>query len=200
MPEAPQFNQMSRASPARLRGPAGWTSSPGPLALAFKCWWGRPAVPGDSGPGPRARRVDHLSRVTRARVRVPAVLTSSPGSLGTWLEGPRVDPPFGQLRPVPEGPRFQPASGATLDCARGAAVSNSGSRQFALGPRAPGVDQRSQGTLVWLRGPAGSTNTPGPHALASKGLRGQPAVPGDSGPCPMSSRVHQVSRVTRAWV
>ena len=47
---------------------------------------GRPAVPADSGPGPRARGVDQLSRPTRARVRV--ALDGIPGVV--LMPGPPV--------------------------------------------------------------------------------------------------------------
>ena len=47
---------------------------------------GRPAVPADSGPGPRARGVDQLSRPTRARVRV--ALDGIPGVV--LMPGPSV--------------------------------------------------------------------------------------------------------------
>ena len=66
--EAPQFNLMSRATLARLRGPVVWTSYPGPLALASQCLRGRPAVSGDWGPVPKAIGVDQLSRANRARI------------------------------------------------------------------------------------------------------------------------------------
>ena len=63
--------------------------------------------------------------------------------------------------------------------------------EVALGPdpRDHGEIMLSQATPDWLRGPA---------VLASKSLRGRPAVPGDWGPGPITLGVDQLSRVTRA--
>ena len=79
--EAPQVNQMSRATLARLHEPAGWTSCPGPLVLVSQGPRGRPSVPGDWSLGPKALRVDQLSQATQARIRVPSWWTSFPGPL-----------------------------------------------------------------------------------------------------------------------
>src|SRR5512137_2969260 len=73
---------MSRATLARLREPAVWTSYPGSLALASMAPQGRPAVPGDWGLGPKALGVDQLSRATRARIRGPAGQPDIPGDSG----------------------------------------------------------------------------------------------------------------------
>ena len=89
MTKAARVNQMSGATLAWLRGAAGWTSSPGPLAIASNGPRGRPAVPGDWGLGPKALGVDQLSRVTQARVRGPARFTSCHRPLGPVSEGPR---------------------------------------------------------------------------------------------------------------
>ena len=64
-------DQLSRATCARVRVPAGSTRSPWPLGPLSKCPRGRLAVPGDSGPGPRDRGVDKLSWVTRAGPECP---------------------------------------------------------------------------------------------------------------------------------
>ena len=98
---APRVDQRSRATdlqvrgptrstscPGVLRGPAGPTRSPGPLALAFKGPQVRPAVPGDWGPGQKDFGVDQLSWANRAWVRGPTSSTSCPGQLALGSEGP----------------------------------------------------------------------------------------------------------------
>ena len=104
------FDPLCWTSRARVRGLKVSTSSPGLLksgsrARGVTSWPGRlmpgsevprvrPALPGDSGPGPsaqgvdsclgdsgpcpRSHRVDQLYRATRARVRCPVVSTSCP--------------------------------------------------------------------------------------------------------------------------
>ena len=67
---------MSRATLARLREPAVWTSYPGSLALASMAPRGRPAVPGDWGPGPKVHGVDQLSQASQALFHGPAGSTT----------------------------------------------------------------------------------------------------------------------------
>ena len=74
-----QVPKATRPTLARLQGPEGWTSCPGPLALASKAPRVRPALTGHSGLCPRARRDSQLSRACRARVGLSAGLNSSPG-------------------------------------------------------------------------------------------------------------------------
>ena len=97
-PRARGVDQMSGGTRACFLGPAGSTT--------YHSY---------SGLGPRARGVDQLSRVNQASVRMCAVLTTFPGDLGFCRRVRVVDQTFGRLRPMPEGPRFQPASWATLD-------------------------------------------------------------------------------------
>ena len=129
--------------------------------------WVRPAPPGDSGPGPRARRVDQLSQETRVLSKVPRGRPAVPGHAG-------------------------------------------------LCPRARGFDQLSQANRAWVRGPSGWTSCPGHLGPVPEGARcrptlpcysgsglrshGRPAVSADSGPCPMSRWVDQLSRATCALV
>ena len=87
----------------------------------------------------------------------------------------------GRLRPVPDIPRFQPASRGTLDHARSTVALN----------RVPG-DSR----LIW--GHPGSTSVPGRLLSRSEGPRCRAPVPGDSGPAPRAFGVDQLSWVTRA--
>ena len=71
-------DQLSRATRARVRVPAGSTSCPWRLGLGSKGPRGLPAAPGDLGSVWRARGVDQLSRETQDRERGPAVSTSCP--------------------------------------------------------------------------------------------------------------------------
>ena len=140
MTKAAWVNQMSGETLAQFRGPAGWTSSPGPLAIASNGPRGQPAVPGDWGLGPKALGVHQLSRVTRAHVRGPARFTSCYRPLGPVSEGPQCGPtvpgdrgqarnalgddPFrGRLGTVSEGPWCQPAFQVTQAHAQGPTVS-----------------------------------------------------------------------------
>ena len=81
VPETPQVNQISRAFLAPLQGPAGLSSCPGPLVLASKGPRGRPAVPGDWGPGSKALRFNHLSQLTRGKIRGSLLWTTCRGAL-----------------------------------------------------------------------------------------------------------------------
>ena len=62
MPVGPGVEQLSWATPGRVQGPTGSTSCPGRLGPGSDFPRGRPAIPGDSGPCPRARGFDQLSR------------------------------------------------------------------------------------------------------------------------------------------
>ena len=75
------------------KGPRGRPDVPGDLCPVQSAP-GLPAVPCESGPGPRARGEDRQSRVTRARVPVPAVSPRCLGRLENSSEGPRVDQHF----------------------------------------------------------------------------------------------------------
>ena len=136
---------------------AGTSNSPGRVALRSDGLRCRPDLRSDSRPCPWFRGVHQLTRGTFALVRGLAGSTHCPARIGSLSEGLRCRPTvpgdsgpglraLGStsisqfLRPIPEGPRFQPASQATLDRARGAAVSNSIPRRLALGLRANGVD------------------------------------------------------------
>lgn len=74
-----EVDQLSGAIRARAQGPAVSTSHPGRIRSRCKGRRGRPAVPGDSGPCPKARVFDQHSQAHHARVRLPAWSTSSPG-------------------------------------------------------------------------------------------------------------------------
>ena len=186
-----------------------------------ECPWGPPAVPGDSVPCPRARRVDQISRATRACVRWPVVSSSSPG----------------RLRPVNEGMRCLPVvdqcSRATHDRVRGPALSSSCPGRLALvsevplcrpavreiraqvlvpmgstdvtddscpGPRDRGFDPLCWTSRAWVRVLAVSTSCPGRLAPWSEAVRVRPEVPGDSGLGPSTRSVDQLYWVTRARV
>ena len=118
---------------ARVPVPAISTRSPWRIALGSEGPQGRPSVPGDSGPGPRSRKVNQLSRAIRASVRGPAWSTICPGRLRLVSQVPRDRPyipgdpgPGSSVRgayhlslpdcPSSDGTRFRPASRA--NCAR----------------------------------------------------------------------------------
>ena len=145
---------------------------------------GRPAHPGDSGPGPRALGVDHLpddlcptviacgfdkvSLATQASVRGPAMSTSSPGQLTLGSE---------VLWGRPGVPGY-----------------------LGYCPRSRLVHQHPRETRARVRGPAGLTSCPGRIRPLSQGPRSRPAVPGDSGPGPRAHGVDQISMATWACV
>ena len=67
-PNAREFGQLSRGRGHVPEAPGGL---PAVLSILGQCPSARvfrPALPGDSGPGPRAQAVDQLSRTTRARL------------------------------------------------------------------------------------------------------------------------------------
>ena len=126
-----------------------------------------------------------MSLANRAQVRMPTGSTRSPGRL--W--------------PMHKGPRGQPAvPGDSGTCPRslGRRALPGDSGPF---PRACGVDQLSQVTRACFKWPSGSTSSHGPLVLESEGqlgrpgVRGRPAVSGDSGPWSRASGVDQLSRV-----
>ena len=159
-PRACGVDQLYRATGARVRLHSGSTSCPGGLGSRSEGPRGRPSVPGDSrlflrargvyqlsqllGPWSERPGVDQLSRVYRASVRMHAVSTTFPGDSGSSTRVRVVDQAFGRLRPMPEAPRFQPASRATLDCAR-----------------CRSAEQLSQGTRTWTEGTRGRPAVPG---------------------------------------
>ena len=177
-PRAPDVDQLSRATRTGVRGPAVSTSTPGRLALWSmarivdklpgslgpmpEVLRAQPDVPGDLGPCSSACGVEQLSRATRARVRWPAQSTKSHerhvlGSVdsrgrqvlpvdsgsGRGLTGSTSSP--GRLGPMPEVLRAQPDVPGDL------------------GPcsSACGNDQLCRATRAWVRGPTGSTSSPG---------------------------------------
>ena len=145
---------------------------------------GRPAVPGNSGPGRRHCGVDQASLAPRARARGPAGSTGCPGGLGPASEGP------------PGRPAVQVDSGPSLK----ARVVDQLSQ--ALGPVSEGTWVRPgvPGDRTRVRRPVGSTICPGRYWPGSKGPRGPPAGPRDSGPVLMARGVNQQSLATGARV
>ena len=191
-PRARGVLQLSWATGARVQRPTGSTSCPrrsGPVPEVSRC---RRAVPGDICPGPRDCVVDKLSWVTLARVRVPTVRISCPGRLGTWWEAHGSTSISGRLRPMPEDPRFQPASRATLHRAQGP-------KRLVLGLRAPGDDQQCRATPIRVGGPTGSISCPRGFWPGSESLRVRPTLPGHSRLHPRGHGVDQLSRATGAW-
>ena len=169
-PRAHGVDHLSRVTRVRVRGPAVSTTEPN-----------------NSGPAPRARGYDQMSRATRARVRVPMGSTSSPGQLALLSEVPQgqpavlgvsgpglsshgVDSFHGRLVPGSEGPWFRPA---VLDESRPCASSQ-------------GVHQLSRSTQIWFEGPRGHQLAWTTHARV-RGPAGSTSSPGRLGPgseCP----------------
>ena len=193
--EGPQVNQVSWATRAHARGPAGSNRCPGRLRRVSEVLHVRPAVPGHSRLGPRASGVDPLSRVQR-----PSGLTSCPGQLALWSKGPGGRPVFpGDLCLCLSACEVDPTSLATQAWLQGPTVSTSCSWRHALvsecprcrpallgnsrsGPRAREFDLLFFTTQALIRGPEVSTD-----------------VPGDSGPSPRDRGVDQLSLATRGW-
>ena len=156
-------DQLSRGTRVPVRGPAGSTSSPGGLALVSEGPRGLPAI-----------------TATRALVRAPAGLINCPGCIGPVSECARCRPRSRETRDLVRGSAWSTRhSGDSGPCLRlhgfnqhpeplwtvlGAAVLNSCPRELALGPRVPGVDQRSRATPVRVGWPTVSTSSPGTHA------------------------------------
>ena len=143
------------------------TSFPRELGPGSEVPQGRPPVPGDSGPGPRACGVDRLSRGTRARVRGPPGRPAVQVDSGPSLKARVVDQLSQALGPVSEGTWVRPG--------------------------VPGDRTR-------VRRPVGSTICPGRYWPGSKGPRGPPAGPRDSGPVLMARGVNQQSLAPGARV
>ena len=190
------------------------TICPGRLGPGSKGPLGRPSVPGDSCPGPRAHMVDQMSRATRAQVRGPAGSTNNPARLGSYSEGSRGGPTVpGDLGPCPTARGVDQLSWVTLDHARGAAGSNSCFGRLALGqatrgrptlqgdsgsgPRGLGVDQVSLVTLALVQGPEGWTSNPQATRASFRRTLGSTSGPGLFGPVPEGRLCQQVPRATR---
>ena len=157
---------------------------PGQLGPVSEGPRGQPAVPGDSRLGPSACGVDQQSRATRALVGGTSVSTGCPGGLGPASEGP------------PGRPAVQVDSGPSLK----ARVVDQLSQ--ALGPVSEGTWVRPgvPGDRTRVRRPVGSTICPGRYWPGSKGPRGPPAGPRDSGPVLMARGVNQQSLAPGARV
>ena len=82
-------DQLSQATCAWLRYPAGSISPPGPLGPVSDGPQFRPALPGDTVPCPWDCGVNQLPSMTQASVLGPAMKTTPPARLTLWSEGPR---------------------------------------------------------------------------------------------------------------
>ena len=155
-------------------------------------------VHGDTGPGPRARRVDQLSRATGARIRSPSGSTRCPKRLRPGSEGPRGRPAVlgvsglapqtsgstshsGPLALESEGPRVRPAIPGDSGPGPKAVGFDQLSRETRVLFRGPAVDQLSRTTRAHDQPPTGSTSCPGGLGPLPNGQRGPPAFLGDSG-------------------
>ena len=144
-PRACGVDQISRASRAHARCPAGSTRRPRRLRPGSEGPRCHTALLGHSRFGPTDRGVDQLTRATLPCVQRPLGSTDFPG----------------RLRPVPEGPWYGPPLPGD---------SSSGPRSRSL-PAFPGdlgmcqmsrgVDQLSRGTQARVQDPVVSTSCPG---------------------------------------
>ena len=141
-----------RATPARVRQPAGLTSCSGVLGSMPKGPRGRTAVPVESGSCLRARGVYQPSQVTRNVPEGPGVeqLSRATRALVGGTEMSTRSP--GRLWPIPKSMRARPALPS----------------HSCLGPGARVVDQLSWATQARVQGPAGSTSCPAQLGSGSK--------------------------------
>ena len=215
MSEGPRVPQPFPGDSGWSRGPAVSSKSPGRLGPVSDILQGRPAVPGDLGPGRTERGVEQASRATRANVREPTGSNSCPGRLGPIPEASRCRPDVpGDWRFGPKARGVDQLSWLTWVRLRGPAGSKGcpgGSGPFL---KAHGVDQFSLGFALWSDCPQGgpallgdSHSCPRFHEVAPmfwqlgsgcEGLQGRPGVPGDSGPCPGPCGVIQMSLASPA--
>ena len=178
------FDQLTRAPRARVRGTKGSTSCPGRLGTWSEGLRCRPAIPGNSGPCPKASGLLQLSRGTRDRARGPMGSTSCPG-------------PGAPVR----------RSMVSTSCPRRLKRCSTGLQgrppepgDSRIGPRSHGVYQLSQATPSRFPGPTVLTSSRGRLILGSDGPWGCPELRGDSRPCPRARGVDQMSRETFARV
>ena len=146
----------------------------------------RAAVPGNSGPCPRACDVDLLSWATRAGVRGPVGLTSCPGLLRL-------------LSQIQRGPPALPGDSSSVPKSRGVNQHPRATRARVRWPAESTICPR----LLWLMcGASGVEYTPGELRLMSgcDSQWFQQALLGDSGQCPWARAEEQLSRATRAHV
>ena len=132
-------------------------------------------------------------------------------------EGPWCRPAIpGDLGSCPRTLVLKELTLATWDRIRGTAIRPALPGDLGSGPRARRFDLLPRKTQAQVRDPTGSTSSPGyersvrvlvgstrgPGRLAprSDGLRGQPALPGDSRSGPGSRGVDQLSQMTGAQV
>ena len=194
------FDQISRATRARVRVPVGSTSSPGQLALVSEVPQCRPPVLGDSGLGLSSHGVESFhGRLV-------------PGSEGPWFRPAVLD----VSRPCPssqgvhqlsrttqirsEGPQFRPASQTIQDRVQVTAGLTHCPGDSGPCPSAHGVDQQSRENQASAGGPTVSTSCPRRLGTVNKGPRCRSGFPGYSGPCPSARGFDHLSCVTRARV
>ena len=129
-PRAHGVDEPSLVTQARVRWPAGWTSSPGRLALGSEGPQFRPALQGDSCSGPRVHGIDQLSR-----------------AIGLWPDGLQARPAVPEdSRPPPIACRLYHMSHGTWGPVPVPALSNSSPGRLGMDPMARGIDQPSRVT------------------------------------------------------
>ena len=193
-------DQLSQAIPAQLGGPAVSTSSSGPLVLWSEGPRGRPAVQGDSGPGPKAGGVNQLSlaprvlfrglgvnqlsRMSWAFFRGPKESTSCPWRLGPESKGPWCQPSVpgdSHSSPWIRGvEQLSRVTGARFQCPQ-------------VRPGVPGNSGR-------VRGPAVAISCLAQLGSGAEVPLCRPAVPHDLGLFSRAQGVNQLSLVTHTPV
>ena len=125
------------------------------------------------------------------------MVDSWPERLWPWSEVPQGRPALpDDTRPCPSSQVVHQLSQATHNPVRRTAVTQAGLDDSLLGLSSRSVDQLSQTTRTRIRGPADWISCPGLLVCRSECPRCRSALPGDSGPCPRSRSVDQMSRVT----
>ena len=181
--EVPRVHQLSRATLARARGPAGSTRCHGRNVPGSACQRCRPEFTGDSALArvpalwtsctgthtlvSKALGVDQLSRETAG---------SAPSACG-------VDQLSRATRALVRGPPCRHGFPGDSDRARGPGYRTAVPCDSRFCPRAPGVNQRSR-----------------QHGPVCESPRGRPPVPGASGRYPRAHKVDQFSRASRFLV
>lgn len=158
---------------------------------------GSPAVLGEPGPFPRARRFDQLFRPTRTRVPGAVGSTSYDSLLGVWSELSRGQPAFTtDSDPGLTSCVVDQLSRSSHSRVRGAARRPAVPAESDPGPNSCGVNHLSRPTGSQVRVSAGWTSCPGRLGRWSEELWGRQCILADSVPPPSCRIVNLVSLPT----
>ena len=193
-------DQLSQAIPAQLGGPAVSTSSSGPLVLWSEGPRGRPAVQGDSGPGPKAGGVNQLSLAPRVRFRGLGVNQLSRMSWA-FFRGPKESTscPW-QLGPESKGPWCQPSVPGDSHSSPWIRGVQQLSRVTGARFQCPQVRPGVPGNSGRVRGPAVAISCLAQLGSGAEVPLCRPAVPHDLGLFSRAQVVNQLSLATHTQV